>query len=217
MRLLIVEDEELLQQALSKGFKKLGYTTDMVEDGEAALDYYFSNIYDLIILDLNLPKIDGMDVLREIRNENKTIPVLILSARSEVKDKIIGFDTGANDYLAKPFYFDELDARVRALLRRNFKTVDTVITIGKLRLDTAIKRVYIDGSEINLSKKEYGILEYLMLNKGIAISMEELVEHVWDNESDNYINSFKVHISSLRKKLSKDIIKNTRGQGYYVE
>ena len=102
MRLLVVEDEELLQQALSKGFKKLGYTTDIAEDGEAALDYYFSNIYDLIILDLNLPKIDGMDVLREIRNENKTIPVLILSARSEVKDKIIGLDTGANDYLAKP-------------------------------------------------------------------------------------------------------------------
>jgi len=217
VRLLIVEDEELLQQALSKGFKKLGYNTDMAEDGETALDYYFSNVYDLIILDLNLPKIDGMEVLREIRNENKTVPILILSARSEVKDKIIGLDMGANDYIAKPFYFDELDARVRALLRRNFKTADTVITIGKLRLNTAIKKVYIDHSEINLSKKEYGILEYLMLNKGIAISIEELVEHVWDNESDSYINSFKVHISSLRKKLSKDIIKNTRGQGYYVE
>ena len=217
MRLLIIEDEELLQQALSKGFKKLGYTTDVADDGENALDYYFSNVYDLIILDLNLPKLDGMEVLKEIRSENKNIPVLILSARSEVKDKVIGLDCGANDYLAKPFYFDELDARVRALLRRSFKTADTVITIGKLRIDTAIKRVYIDNLEINLSKKEYGILEYLMLNKGIAISIEELVERIWDNESDNYINSFKVHISSLRKKLSKDIIKNTRGQGYYVE
>ena len=153
LRLLIVEDNELLQQALSKGFKKLGYNTDMAEDGEAALDYYFSNIYDLIILDLNLPKIDGMDVLREILSEDKTVPILILSARSEVRDKIIGLDTGANDYLAKPFYFDELDARVRALLRRSFKTADAVITIGKLRLDTAIKRVYIDDAEINLSKK----------------------------------------------------------------
>jgi Response regulators consisting of a CheY-like receiver domain and a winged-helix DNA-binding domain len=217
MRLLIIEDEELLQQALSKGFKKLGYTTDVADDGENALDYYFSNVYDLIILDLNLPKLDGMEVLKEIRSENKNIPVLILSARSEVKDKVIGLDCGANDYLAKPFYFDELDARARALLRRSFKTADTVITIGKLRIDTAIKRVYIDNLEINLSKKEYGILEYLMLNKGIAISIEELVERIWDNESDNYINSFKVHISSLRKKLSKDIIKNTRGQGYYVE
>jgi Response regulators consisting of a CheY-like receiver domain and a winged-helix DNA-binding domain len=217
MRLLIVEDEELLQQALSKGFKKLGYTTDMAKDGEMALDYYFSNTYDLIILDLNLPKIDGMDVLKEIRNENKTIPVLILSARSEVKDKINGLDIGANDYLTKPFYFEELDARVRALLRRNFKTIDTIITIDKLRLNTAIKKVYIDGTEINLSRKEYGLLEYLMLNKGVAISVEELVEHVWDNESDNYINSFKVHISSLRKKLPSGIIKNTRGQGYYVE
>ena len=130
MKLLIVEDELQLQKALAKGFRKLGYTADAADDGEQALDLYFSNQYNLVILDLNLPKIDGLDVLREIRNENKEMPVLILSARNEVNDRINGLDTGANDYLVKPFHFGELEARVRALLRRDFKTAETVIICG---------------------------------------------------------------------------------------
>lgn len=217
MKILIVEDEESLQKALVKGFTKLGYTADAANDGDEALDYFFSNVYDLVILDLNLPKIDGMDVLREIRDDNKTIPVIILSARSETKDKISGLDEGANDYLAKPFDFEELGARVRALLRRSFKTIDTVVTTDSIRLDTAKKKAFVDDVEISLPKKEYGILECLMMNKGVAVSCDELVEHVWDDDFDNYINTVKVHISSLRRKLPVGTIKNTRGQGYYVE
>ena len=217
MKLLIIEDEKLLQNALCKGFRKLGYTVDAASDGEQALDRFFSNSYDLVILDLNLPKLDGMQVLKEIRGDNKDISILILSARSEVSDKIIGLDEGANDYLAKPFNFGELEARVRALLRRNFKTSDTIIEIGGVRIDTALKTVFAFGDEINLSKKEYGILEYLLLRRGTAISGAELIEHIWESDADDVLNSFKVHLSNLRKKLPDGFIKNTRGHGYYVE
>ena len=217
MKLLIVEDVIALQKALVKGFQKLGYAVDAAEDGEQALELYFSNRYNLIVLDLNLPKIDGLEVLREIRNENKDIPVLILSARSEMDDKITGLDKGANDYLAKPFDFPELEARVRALLRRSFKTADTVIVCGDVRIDTSLKRVFLLNKEIQLTKKEYGILEYLAVNKGRIISNEELIESVWESETDLFSNSFKVHINTLRKKLPYNIIKNAKGQGYYVE
>ena len=217
MKLLIIEDEEPLQAALSKGFRKLEYTVDTASDGDEALELFFSNTYALIVLDLNLPKLDGMEVLREIRMDNKDLPVLILSARSEVEDKIAGFDEGANDYLAKPFHFGELEARVRALLRRSFKTADTVIEIGEVRIDTAAKRLFVAGSEVNLSKKEYGIVEYLCLRRGEAVPPAELIEHIWESEADDVFNSFKVHLSNLRKKLPDGFIQNTRGRGYYVE
>jgi len=217
MKLLIIEDEAALRKALAKGFLKHGYILDTAEDGEMALDLYFSNQYNLIILDLNLPVIDGLDVLTEIRKENKEVPVLILSARCEVSDKIIGLDMGANDYLAKPFHFDELEARVRALLRRDFKTADTVIAAGAIRLDTSLKKVFYNKDEIQLTKKEYGIFEYLMLNKGRVISINELTESVWESDADMYSNTVKVHINAMRKKLPDGIIKNKKGQGYYVE
>ena len=217
MKLLIIEDEESLQTALSKGFRKLEYTVDIASDGEEALNLFFSSTYGLVVLDLNLPKLDGMEVLREIRIDNKDLPVLILSARSEVEDKIAGFDEGANDYLAKPFHFGELEARVRALLRRNFKTADTVIEIGTVRIDTAAKKLSVSGEEMGLTKKEYGILEYLCLRRGEAVSSTELIEHVWESEADDVFNSLKVHLSKLRKKLPEHFIQNTRGRGYYVE
>jgi len=217
VKLLIVEDEYTLRKALVKGFQKLEYTVDAAEDGDAALELYFTNQYNLILLDLNLPKLDGLDVLREIRKENKEIPVLILSARNEVSDKILGLDTGANDYLEKPFHFDELEARARALLRRNFKTSPTIIICGDVKLDTSLKNVFWGGSEVQFTKKEYGILECLMLNKGRIVSSEELIDAVWESDADSFTNSFKVHINAMRKKLPKDFIKNTKGQGYYVE
>ena len=217
MKLLIVEDEHSLQKALTKGFRKLGYTVDAAGDGEVALEFYYSNQYNLIILDLNLPKLDGLDVLQEIRKENREIPVLILSARNEVHDKITGLDMGANDYLAKPFYFNELDARVRALLRRNFKTSPTVIICGEIRLDMSLKKAFYNDIEIPLTKKEYGIFEYLMLNGGRVISGEELIEAVWESDADSFTNAFKVHINAMRKKLPENFIKNVKGQGYYVE
>ena len=217
MKLLIVEDEITLLRALSKGFRKLGYTVDSVEDGEQALDFYFDNQYNLVVLDLNLPKIDGLDVLKEIRTENKEIPVLILSARSDVQDKIIGLDMGANDYLEKPFHFDELEARVRALLRRDFKTADTIISCGEIKLDTALKKALWCKAEIQLTKKEFGIFEYLMLHRGRIVSGEELIEAVWESDVDIFTNAFKVHINAMRKKLPENFIKNIKGQGYYVE
>ena len=217
MKLLIIEDEESLQTALSKGFHKLEYTVDTASDGEEALELFFSSTYSLVVLDLNLPKLDGMEVLREIRIDNKELPVLILSARSEVEDKIAGFDKGANDYLAKPFHFGELEARVRALLRRSFKTADAVIEIGTVRIDTALKRLFVAGEEVSLSKKEYGIIEYLCLRRGEAILPVELIEHIWETEADDVFNSFKVHLSKLRKKLPAHFIQSARGRGYYVE
>ena len=217
MKILIVEDEITLLRALLKGFRKLGYMVDAAEDGEQTLDLYFDNQYNLIILDLNLPKVDGLDALREIRKENKEIPVLILSARSEVNDKIIGLDMGANDYLAKPFHFDELEARARALLRRNFKTADTIIACGEIKLNTALKKALWRDAEVQLTKKEYDIFEYLLLHKGKIVSGEELIEAVWESDVDIFTNAFKVHINAMRKKLPDDFIKNVKGQGYYVE
>lgn len=169
MKLLIIEDEPALQKALVKGFQRLEYAVEAAGDGEKALDLYFGNQYNLVILDLNLPILDGLEVLNEIRGENKEIPVIILSARSEVSDKITGLDKGANDYLAKPFHFEELEARVRALLRRNFKIADTVISCDDVKIDTALKKVFWYNSEVQLTKKEYGIFEYLMLHKGKVI------------------------------------------------
>lgn len=217
MKLLIVEDEESLNKVLVKVLRKLGYTTDSAFDGEQALDLYFENNYDLVVLDLNLPKLDGMEVLKAIREENTKLPILILSARSEIQDKIGGLDEGANDYLTKPFHFDELTARIRALLRRNFKTSMSKIEIDNVTLDTTTKTLLVDGQNIPLSKKEYGIVQYLMLRKKETISTEKLIESVWESDTEEMEKSFYVHMSTLRRKLPKNFIKNVRGQGYYVE
>jgi len=217
MKLLIIEDNQSLQKVLVKGFKKFGYTVDVAVDGEEALDLFFDNIYALVMLDLNLPKLDGIEVLREIRLVNQETPVLILSARSEVEEKIIGLDLGANDYLAKPFHFTELEARVRALLRRNFKTMDAVIEIENVKIDTATKRVFVDEVEVILPKKEYAILEYLALHRGKSITSTELIDYIWESDTEDAFNSLRVHLSNLRKKLPTEFIKNARGRGYYVE
>jgi len=216
MKLLIVEDEESLNKVLVKVLRKLGYTTDSAFDGEQALDLYFENNYDLVILDLNLPKLDGMEVLKVIREDNAELPVLILSARSEIYDKIQGLDEGANDYLTKPFHFDELAARVRALVRRNFQISGTKIEIDDVILDTTIKAFKVRGRLVALTQKEYGIIEYLMLRQGKRISAQKLIESVWESGSEDMEKSFYVHISTLRRKLPEGFIKNVRGQGYYV-
>jgi len=217
MKLLIVEDNQSLQTVLQKGFKKFGYTVDVAADGEEALELFFSNIYALTILDLNLPKLDGIEVLRELRSVDQEIPVLILSARSQVEEKIIGLDLGANDYLAKPFHFAELEARVRALLRRDFKTANVMVEIGVVKVDTASKRAFMSEVEVILPKKEYAILEYLVRHRGQAITSMELIDYIWENEVEDAFNSLRVHLSNLRKKLPTDFIKNSRGRGYYVE
>jgi len=217
MRLLLVEDEEIMQRILKKGFEKLGYMTDVAYDGEVALDLFYGNVYDLVVLDLNLPKLSGMEVLLEIRRDNFEIPVLILSARDEVETKIQGLDGGANDYLVKPFHFSELEARVRALLRRRFKVMQSVIELNGVTIDTGRKKVYSSAGEIVLSRIEYRILEYLARHRGESIAASTLIERTWESVTDSSFNSFKVRLSSLRKKLPEDLIKTVRGHGYYVE
>lgn len=221
MKILIVEDEIQLQVILAKGLKKCGYAVDTASDGEEALDQFEVNEYDLIVLDLNLPKIDGMDVLREIRKNNQTVKILILSARHDIHDRVLGLDDGANDYLVKPFDFHELEARIRCLTRQQVVTHSTLITLHGITLNLAKCTAMIGVEDLNLTKKEFSILRYLFLNKNKVISAEQLIEHVWDSDSDMFSNSFKFHMSSLRKKISAkgsaEVIKTYRGQGYIIE
>ena len=183
--------------------------------------YKRQEYYDLVLLDLNLPKIDGMTLLRNFREENQETPVLILSARSEINDKVEGLDAGANDYLSKPFHLAELEARIRSLTRRQFIQRDVCLQCGKITYDTKSRIAVVDGIAINLTRKETGVLEYLMLHQGRPISQEELIEHVWDSSVDSFSNSIRVHISSLRKKLRSvlgyDPIRNRIGEGYEIE
>lgn len=222
MKLLLVEDEEELSAIIAKGLHKRGYAVDAAYDGEEALACYEINEYDLIILDLNLPKIDGLEVLRQIRAQDSKMKILVLSARSEIGDRVLGLDMGANDYLIKPFDFMELEARVRTLLRVTFAQLPSMLSCGALRLDTLSKTASAENIEFHLTKKEYAILEYLFLHQGCVISSEELIEHVWDSEADLFSNSLKYHIHSLKKKLGSadgcsELIANLRGQGYILK
>ncbi|MBG9692072.1 MULTISPECIES: response regulator transcription factor [Lysinibacillus] len=221
MKLLLVEDEAVLSRIISKGLKKSGYAVDTAFDGKEALELFEINEYDLIILDLNLPKMDGIEVLEQIRVQNEDVKILILSARSAIHDKIMGLDCGANDYLIKPFDFQELDARIRNLLRRSFSQKSAIISFENITLDSSKKIVLVDGEMIHVTKKEYAILEYLMLHQNKVISSEELIEHVWDSETDLFSNSLKFHIHSLRKKIADvleeiEVIQTIRGQGYII-
>lgn len=222
MKLLLVEDEEELSAIVAKGLRKRGYAVDVAYDGEEALASYEINEYDLIILDLNIPKVDGLDVLRQIRSTDTTMKILILSARSGIDDRVLGLDLGANDYLIKPFDFMELDARVRTLLRVSFTQRPPVLSCGALYLDTSSKIAWAEDTEFHLTKKEYAILEYLFLHLNCVISAEELVEHVWDSDADLFSNSLKYHIHALKKKLGEapgcaSLIQNLRGQGYILK
>lgn len=221
MRLLLVEDEELLSKTVAKGLKMLGYSVDCALDGEEALNLHELNQYDLMILDLNLPKVDGMEVLRRIRSQDEKFRILILSARNTLDDKVSGLDEGSNDYLTKPFEFKELEARIRGLLRRDFTTRNTLLTCGLLKIDTTLRRIWCREKELELTRKEYALLEYLFLNCGKLVSAEELIEHAWDNEADLFSNSFRFHIHSLRKKLdlagAKEYIMTRRGKGYALQ
>lgn len=220
MRILIVEDEKSLCESIAKGLKLDGYEVDTSLDGEEASEIIAAESYDLIILDLNLPRMDGMDILKNIRKENNETSVLILSARGGLQDKIDGLDNGANDYLCKPFHFEELEARVRSLTRRRVVQNNLVLECGELSLNTKARTALAKGEELALTRKELAILEYLILHRGTLVSQEELIEHVWDGSVDNFSNSIRVHISALRKKLRAalgyDPITNRVGQGYVI-
>ena len=220
MRILVVEDERALCETIVRSLRRLAYSVDPCYDGDTAIDLLGSERYDLVLLDLNLPGADGMTVLRTLRQTDRETRVLILSARSEVADKVEGLDAGANDYLAKPFHLEELEARIRSLTLRQFTQNDVVLHCGPLSFDARSRTATAAGQPLALTRKETGILEYLLLHRGRPVSQEELLEHVWDNSVDNFSNSIRVHISALRKKLRAvlgyDPIRNRIGEGYLM-
>ena len=221
MHILVVEDERALCETIVRSLRRLAYSVDFCYDGNKAIELLGVERYDLALLDLNLPGADGMTVLRTLRQNDRDTKVLILSARSEVTDKVEGLDAGANDYLAKPFHLEELEARIRSLTRRQFTQNDVVLICGELSFDTKTRIASADGQELSLTRKEIGILEYLLLNQGRPVSQEELLDHVWDNSVDTFSNSIRVHISALRKKLRAalgfDPVRNRIGEGYVME
>ena len=220
MHLLVIEDERALCETIVRSLRRQAYSVDYCYDGEKALELLGVERYDLVLLDLNLPGKDGMTVLRTLRQIDRETRVLILSARSEVEDKVAGLDAGANDYLAKPFHLAELEARIRSLTLRHFTQQDVLLRCGELTFDTRSRTAAVRGETLTLTRKETGILEYLMVHQGRPVSQEELMDHVWDNSVDNFSNSIRVHISALRKKLRTalgyDPIRNRIGEGYLM-
>lgn len=220
MKILIVEDEKILNNTINKSLKDAGYEVESAFDGFDAMEMIEIEAYDLIVLDLNLPNMDGMEILKNLRKEDVETKVLILSARSQIQDKVEGLDAGANDFLQKPFHLDELKARVRSLTRRNFIQNNTELSFDKIKFDSKNRTIFIDDKELKLTRKEAGILEYLLLNQGRPVSQEELIDHVWDSSVDLLSNSIRVHISALRKKLKQELgydpIENRIGIGYLL-
>lgn len=221
MRILVVEDEKKVASFIKKGLEEDYYSVDIALDGREGARLALSEEYDLIILDIMLPFKDGISILKDIRTEKISTPVLMLTAKDNVSDKVLGLDSGADDYLAKPFAFDELLARVRALLRRNTTEKKVVLEAGELQLDTQTHKAYRAGNEIQLTVKEYAILEYLLRNKNHVISRTKLSEHVYDYHFDSDTNVIDVYINKLRNKIdkgfSKQVLQTVRGIGYVIK
>lgn len=218
MKVLIVEDNKKLIESIDKELKN-HFDTEKCEDGEEALYLINQNIYDLIILDVMIPKVNGIDVLKIMRSCNVETPVLILTAKESLDDKVEAFTIGANDYLTKPFYMEELVARIYAILRTNGKIKESnIIKFGDLVLDTNKKRVFINNEEIELQNKQFNLLEYFLLNKGSILLKEQIYDRIWGIDCDSNIEIVEVYISNLRKKLSKfgydKYIKTKRKVGY---
>ncbi len=220
MRILVVEDESRIADFLSRGLESAGYAVDVAATGGTAIDMIHSTDYDLVILDLGLPDVDGLTVLQKIRNRKVSPPVLILSARDAVDDRVKGLEGGADDYLVKPFAFVELLARVRVLLRRGQPTPEK-LQVGELSLDCIRRKVSRDGENIELAPKEFSILEYLMRNRGRPLSRTMIVEHVWDMDYDGLTNIVDVYIRHLRSKIDdkwpQKMIQTVRGIGYMLD
>ncbi|HOW88482.1 MAG TPA: response regulator transcription factor [Candidatus Omnitrophota bacterium] len=219
MRILIIEDEKKMASFLERGLKEEHYTVDVAYDGEKGLEYAMTHEYDLLIVDWMLPKMSGIELCHQLRNEGKKNPILILTAKDSVEDKIKGLDQGADDYLTKPFSFDELLARVRALLRRPAHLADkTVLECANLKLDLIKRQAWAGETEIALSQKEFALLEFLMRHAGEVVSRTAIAEHVWDLHFDPMSNTIDVYINFLRKKIgetvSKGKIETVRGIGY---
>ncbi len=222
MNILIIDDEPDLLQRLGKVLEKEHYTVTTAEDGRQGLEKLWNDSYDLILLDIMLPYVDGLEILKNLRAAGLDTPVLMLSAKGDVEDKVAGLNLGADDYLAKPFSLAELLARVRALLRRHAVT-SPIIEAGHIRLDTVSRKVYHEMAEMMLTAKEFAVLEFLLHNKGRAVSRFTLAEHVWGDDFDPFSmsNFIDVHIKNLRKKIARggkpQLIATVRGFGYRLE
>ena len=214
MRLLVVEDDKDLNRQIVTALENAGYAVDKAFDGEEGLYLGETEPYDAVILDLGLPKVDGVSVLQGWRRAGKLMPVLILTARDRWSDKVAGFDAGADDYVTKPFHVEELLARVRALLRRAAGHATSELVCGPVRLDTRASRVVVDGNPVKLTSHEYRLLAYLMHHQGRVVSRTELVEHLYDQDFDRDSNTIEVFVGRLRKKLGVDVIETVRGLGY---
>jgi len=221
MKILVVEDEKKVASFLKKGLEQEYYTVDVAYDGKVGLDLSLTEDYDMIILDIMLPLMDGITVLKEIRNAKLDVPVLMLTAKDSTENKVEGLDSGADDYLAKPFALEELLARVRALIRRKEKVKNLILSVEDLMLDTQTHKVKKGDNEINLTPKEYSILEYLMRNKNHVVSRMKLTEHVYEYQFDPDTNVIDVYINKLRNKIDKDsdqrILHTIRGIGYMIK
>lgn len=220
MRILIAEDEEDLNSIIAQKLKSDGYSVDSCFDGKEAMDILSYTDYDAVILDIMMPKADGYAVLRYLRSRGKTTPVLFLTAKDSVADRVKGLDSGANDYLVKPFSFEELSARLRAMMRVSFGQVQNILSVADLTLDCAAHVVKRGGKEISLSKKEYELLNYLMHNRGVVLSREKIEDHIWNFDYEGGTNVVDVYISYLRKKIDggseKKLIHTVRGKGYVL-
>ncbi len=221
MRILLVEDEDALRKPVKSFLEKKGFAVDEADNGKSAIEYISLNQYDCILLDLNLPEIDGIRVSNEIRKEKNTVPIIMVTARSQIYNKLEGFESGADDYITKPFDLNELVARVHAVIKRSSKNSEEKLQCKSFELlvdENCIVEIE-SKKKTELSNKEVGILEYLIRNKGRIISSEELLEHVWDREVDTFSDTVKTHIKTLRKKIDpkKKLIKTVRGKGYQLE
>lgn len=220
MRILLVEDEAQVASFIRRGLREVDYTVDIAADGEDAVFRAQTNDYDLIILDWKLPKMQGIDVLRTLRQDGLSIPVLILTGRDSLQDKVVGLDAGADDYLTKPFGFEELLARVRALLRRRGDMIPTVLRVGDLEIDSLRHSVVRAGVEIELTSRGYALLEYLIRNADRVVTRTMLAEHVWEHDFDPLSNVIDVHIARLRRKIDDgfpvQLLHTIRGKGYML-
>ena len=221
MKILVVEDEKDLNRVITKHLKKNNYSVDSCFDGEQALDYVLYGEYDLIITDIMMPKIDGYELIKQLRVKVNSTPVIMLTAKDSLDDKILGLDSGADDYIVKPFEFDELLARIRVLMRRNYGFATNIIQVDDVVLDISKKQVTRSSESIVLTGKEYEVLEYLFKNKMGIISREQILNHVWDYDYEGASNIIDVIVKNIRKKLDvgskKPIIHTKRGLGYFVK
>ncbi len=220
MRILVVEDEQSLNRIITKRLEKEGYSVDSCYDGEDALHYVDMGEFDAVILDIMLPKIDGLDVLKSIRAKHMEVPVLFLTARDSIDDRVKGLDLGADDYLVKPFAFDELLARLRVMIRKKAGSYTNILEIADLSVDISSRRVWRGGEEIILSAKEFDILEYMLRNKDIVLSRDKIESHIWNFDYSGGSNIIDVYIRYLRKKIDDThetkLIHTIRGAGYVL-